>query len=78
MSQLNVLTPEQARVRALLERYPNVSHSAVDVARYFGTDVRTAVVALRELRRRGYARRGPALVNETDETALYDPDDTGP
>jgi hypothetical protein len=78
MSQLNVLTREQARVRALLERYPNVSHSAVDVARYFGTDVRAAVVALQELRRRGYARRGPALVDETDETELYDPDDTGP
>jgi hypothetical protein len=60
MSQRNVLTREQARVRALLERYPHVSHSAVDVARHFGMDVRTAVVALRELRRRGYARRGPA------------------
>jgi DNA-binding MarR family transcriptional regulator len=78
MSQLNVLTREQARVRALLERYPNVSHSAVDVARYFGMDVRTALVALRELRRRGYARRGPARADETDETELYDPDDTGP
>jgi DNA-binding MarR family transcriptional regulator len=77
MSQLNVLTREQARVRALLERYPHVSHSAVDVARYFGLDVRTAVVALQELRRRGYARRGPAIPDETAETALYDPDDTG-
>jgi hypothetical protein len=39
--------------------------------------VRTAVVALQELRRRGYARRGPARANETDETALYDTDPSG-
>jgi DNA-binding MarR family transcriptional regulator len=78
MSQLDVLTPEQARVRALLERYPNVSHSATDVARHFGIDVPAAVVALQELRRWGYARRGPAIVDETAETALYDADDPGP
>jgi DNA-binding MarR family transcriptional regulator len=72
MSQLNVLTPEQARVRALLERYPHVSHSATDVARHFGIGVPAAVVALQELRRRGYARRGPATPNETGETELYD------
>jgi DNA-binding MarR family transcriptional regulator len=78
MSQLNVLTREQARVRALLERYPRVSHSAVDVARHLGMDVRTAVVALQELRRRGYARRGPASADATDETELYDPAATGP
>jgi DNA-binding MarR family transcriptional regulator len=78
MRQRNVLTREQARARALLERHPNVSHSAVDVARYVGMDVRTATVALQELRRRGYARRGPALVDATDETERYDPDDTGP
>jgi DNA-binding MarR family transcriptional regulator len=77
MSQRNVLTREQARVRAYLGRYPSVSHSAVDVAAYFGMDVRTAVVALQELRRRGYARRGPARANETDETALYDTDPSG-
>jgi DNA-binding MarR family transcriptional regulator len=72
MSQLNVLTPEQARVRAYLERFTSVSHSAEDVARYFGMDVHTAMVALQELRRRGYARRGPATTNETGETELYD------
>jgi CRP-like cAMP-binding protein len=77
MSQLNVLTREQARVRAYLERYQSVSHSAVDVAAYFGLDVRTALVALRELRRRGYARRGPALAHATDETELYDADAAG-
>jgi hypothetical protein len=77
MSQRDVLTREQARVRALLERYPHVSHSAVDVARYFGMDVRTATIALQELRRRGYARRGPAIVNVTDETELYDADASG-
>jgi hypothetical protein len=54
MSQRDVLTREQARVRALLERYPHVSHSAVDVARHFGMDVRAAMVALQELRRRVY------------------------
>jgi DNA-binding MarR family transcriptional regulator len=77
MSQLNVLTLEQARVRALLERYPNVSHSAEDVARHFGIGVPAAVIALQELRRRGYARRGPAIVNETAETALYDTEPSG-
>jgi hypothetical protein len=77
MSQRNVLTREQARVRALLARYPYVSHSAEAVARHFGTDVRTAVVALRELRRRGSARRGPATADATDETELYDADDPG-
>ena len=72
MSQLNVLTPEQARVRAYLERFSSVSHSAEDVAQHLGLTVRAALFALQELRRRGYARRGPATPNETGETALYD------
>jgi DNA-binding MarR family transcriptional regulator len=71
VSQAAGLTPPQARVlRRLEEVFPHY-RSAEELATELGVDVRSALGALQALVGRGYARRGPLSLGETDEAEIY-------